>query len=172
MVKASQMKAAKGKGKAIAAATPVARAEEPKEVIEQEAIAEAMSGSEDDEDSDEDDGSEDGDESDASELNEEAMGKLMELLGDVDPAELGLEEDDEDAEDGKDDEEEDQDFSEDGEELSADEEEDITDEDAEMDDQEEAAQVAKSQKVSKQAEQRKQDVRLFPNLFLSKIFPD
>merc|ERR1719262_1055104 len=157
----------KGKGKGKATLPAAAPSEKSKAAVVEVPVAEEDSEDEDFEDLDDEqegddveDGSEvddddDDEDSDGDEVDEAAMSKLMELLGDVDPYELGLEDDaaDEDEED-----EDDEDF-EDEEDLESEDDNDEEEEDDDDDDldAEDAALVQSKTVTAKTAAQKKQE---------------
>lgn len=159
---------------AVSVEEPVATAQEQDASLIETQDAEGGNSSEDEDDED-----------DGEEFDSKTMDKLMELLGDVDPAELGLEisgltGQGEGAEDDNEDDEEDDEDSESGDEdESSDEEEEEEEDDEdileleEVDDDEkaqdeEAMDLRESRQNAKRAAslaQKKQDVRRFSILF-------
>ncbi|KAM0752567.1 Ebp2-domain-containing protein [Meredithblackwellia eburnea MCA 4105] len=136
MSKAILKKAQKQSKSAAGAGPSLAKASSSKKKVEENPLEDESSDSEDDEDFDSEDqdeeDSEDGEDDEEEDSDEEpdvtpeAMARMMELLGDVDPAELGLiDDEDEDPsdsegeEDESDEEEEDEDVDIDEEELLA-----------------------------------------------------
>ena len=160
---------AKGKGRAISAAAATTPASNSKKQTSQEEQVDGVAGGEDSDDDEDSD-----DEEDDADVDESAMAKLMDMLGDVDPEELGFApedlEDDEDDKQQDDEDDEDVDSALEDEDLDAESVDDEEDEELDLGDDDQDAEIDTA-KVSRpqdtanpkvkgpSVEQRRQNVR-------------